>query len=172
VVSFLRDPNQRPVCISAIPIRATCPSHLILLDPNNILQAVPITSLLITQFSAASRYAVPPPPPCSNISVSTLLSHIVATSSKKWCHFVSASDLNIISVAAHLVDSSSRLDCGFERSPHCTNSVLRLSTGSSDLAFLSTTYPPNSYARQVGGDKPDEETTHRSSNVAGGWAWD
>ena len=108
-------PHQRPVCISVTPIRATCPSHFILLDCMILIIFGKQNPSRVSSLHSFLRPPVtpcpppfPPPPLCSNISASTLLSHIVVTSHKKWCLFVSASDLNM-SAASHLVGSSSYL---------------------------------------------------------------
>jgi len=52
----LRFPHQNPVYASPLPIRATCPAHLILLDLNIIGWGVQIITLLIIYFSPLPRY--------------------------------------------------------------------------------------------------------------------
>jgi len=52
-ISF-RFPSQETVCISLRPMRAKCPAHLILIQPNRIWSEVHIMKVSVLQFHTAS----------------------------------------------------------------------------------------------------------------------
>jgi hypothetical protein len=68
VVSFLLVSHQNPVCIPLLPILATCPSHLVLLD-------VIILIILDEEYGLDRRGSIPDKPRCFS------LLHSVQTSS-------------------------------------------------------------------------------------------